>query len=82
MLDADAYADALVNTFSGTRHEAEAKELARLIADSAVDASILQRGAHRSTRSEESAEAARAERQRAEKVVQLWFAEAGQTQDS
>lgn len=79
MLEADAYAGALVNTFRGTRHEAEAEELARLVADSAVDASILQRGAHRDTRAAEHAEAARAEakahRQRAEEAVERWFTE-------
>lgn len=79
MLEADAYADALVNTFRGTRHEHEAARLARLVADSAVDASRLQRGADRDARAAESAEAAsaraKAERHYAEEAVQQWFKE-------
>ncbi|MEU4445181.1 hypothetical protein AB0K14_23620 [Actinosynnema sp. NPDC050801] len=79
MLEADAYADALVNTFRDTPHEREAARLAQLVADSAVDASRLHRGADRDPRAAEGAEAARvkakAERQRAEEAVQRWFDE-------
>lgn len=79
MLAANDYASALTNTFIGTRYEAEARELARLVADSAVDAAILRRGAHRSSGAEEKAVEAqqvdRRERQRAEESVERWFAE-------
>ncbi|MFD9703846.1 hypothetical protein [Lentzea sp. NPDC059081] len=79
MLAADVYAGALTNTFRGTRHEAEAVRLARLVADSAVDAAILRRGAHRSpsaTRAaDEARQVARLERQRADEAVERWFAE-------
>lgn len=81
MLAANDYASALTNTFTSTQYEAEARELARLVADSAVDASVLRRGAHRSPGAEERAaeaqQVARRERQRAEQAVERWFAEKG-----
>ncbi|MFJ5989266.1 hypothetical protein [Lentzea sp. NPDC092896] len=50
-----------------------------LVADSAVDAAILRRGAHRSSGAEEKAaeaqQVARRERQRAEEAIERWFAE-------
>jgi hypothetical protein len=83
MLAADAYADALMNTFRGTPHEAEASELARLVADSAVDAAMLRRSAHRSPgaarAADEAQQMAQAERRRADEAVERWFAETDAT---
>jgi len=79
MLEADVYAGTLVDMFRSTRHEAEAGKLAQRVADSAVDALLFQRGAHRNERAAERAEearhAAKIERQQAEEAVERWFAE-------
>ncbi|MDQ3403195.1 MAG: hypothetical protein M3548_07335 [Actinomycetota bacterium] len=75
MLEADVYAGMLVDMFRGTRHEAEADKLAQRVADSAVDASRLQRGVHQGERADEARVAAKTERQRAEKAVERWFTE-------
>jgi hypothetical protein len=68
MLTADVFADEMTKYFRGTKHETEARRLARLAADSAVDATHL---AHRLKKPNPEAEASkRTERERAEQFVQ------------